>query len=266
MNFNDTTNPVPERSSSYANRVFIFASILIGVFLISKTVLSGFNLSNFEDTVLSVFASLVVTLFIIRDRYLGNQLKSLEGKYLNIISSHKRRIESIYSSHSICCAEIDIITLELLRASPVFYDLCSIEKNSDTKGVNFNSLLKIDSDILNSFFEQLKSESGESVIRVNAVGSSDISLRLIISGRILTDGHSVELIIFNSPSEVVDNDERQLMVAEIDRYSQGVISRETRILALKSEVNDLLVESGQEVRYKVDSKSSDSSNEMPLNE
>ena len=89
---------------------------------------------------------------------------------------------------------------------------------------------------------------------------------MIISGRIITDGHSVELIIFNSPSEVVDSDERQLMVAEIDRYSQGVISRETRILALKSEVNDLLIESGQVARYKVDSKSSDSSNEMPLNE
>ena len=56
------------------------------------------------------------------------------------------------------------------------------------------------------------------------------------------------------------------MVAEIDRYSQGVISRESRILALKSEVNDLLAESGQETRYKVDSKSSDKSNEIPLDD
>lgn len=264
MSLNDTTNLKPGRSSSYANQVFMSASILVGVFLIIKIVLSGFSLSNFEDTILSVFAALGVTLFIIRDRYLGNQLKLLESKYLSIINTHKQRIDSIYSSHSICCAEIDIITLELLRASPVFYDLCSIEKNSDTKGVNFNSLLKIESDALHSFFEQLKNGSGESVTKVNAVGSSEISLRLIISGRILADGHSVELIIFNSPSELVDGDERQLMVAEIDRYSQGVISRESRILALKSEVNDLLAESGQVTRYKVDSKSSDGSNEIPL--
>lgn len=266
MSLNDTTNLVPGHSSSYANRVFIFASILFGVFLIIKIVLSGFSLSNFEDTILSVFAALGITLFIIRDRYLGSQLKSLENKYLSIITTHKQRIESIYSSHSICCAEIDIITLELLRASPVFYDLCSIEQNSDTKGLNFNSLLKIDSDILHTFFEQLKNESGESVTKVNAIGSSEISLRLIISGRILADGHSVELIIFNSPSEIVDSDERQLMVAEIDRYSQGVISRESRILALKSEVNDLLAESGQVTRYKVDSKSSDRGNEVPLDD
>ncbi|HBO57759.1 MAG TPA: hypothetical protein DD622_04905 [Opitutae bacterium] len=266
MSLNDTTNLVPRRSSSYANRVFIFASILFGVFLIIKIVLSGFSLSNFEDTILSVFAALGITLFIIRDRYLGSQLKSLENKYLSIITTHKQRIESIYSSHSICCAEIDIITLELLRASPVFYDLCSIEQNSDTKGLNFNALLKIDSDILHTFFEQLKNESGESVTKVNAIGSSEISLRLIISGRILADGHSVELIIFNSPSEIVDSDERQLMVAEIDRYSQGVISRESRILALKSEVNDLLAESGQVTRYKVDSKSSDRDNEVPLDD
>ena len=118
----------------------------------------------------------------------------------------------------------------------------------------------------NSIFEQLKNGSGESVTKVNAVGSSEISLRLIISGRILADGHSAELIIFNSPCELVDSDERQLMVAELDRYSQGVISRESRILDLKKEVNDLLVESGQVSRYKVDSKSNDSNNEMSLND
>ena len=265
MSLNETTD-LESRRSSYAYRVVIFASILIGVFLIIKIVLSGFSLSNFENTILSVFAAFGVTLFIIRDRYLGNQLKSLESKYLSIITSHKERIESIYSSHSICCAVIDIVTLELLRASPVFYDLCSIEKNSDTKGINFISLLKIESDTMHSYFEQLKNGADDSVTKVNAVGSNDITLCLIISGRILADGHSAELIIFNSPCELVDSDERQLMVAELDRYSQGVISRESRILDLKKEVNDLLVESGQVSRYKVDSKSNDSNNEMSLND
>ena len=85
MSLNETTD-LESRRSSYAYRVVIFASILIGVFLIIKIVLSGFSLSNFENTILSVFAALGVTLFIIRDRYLGNQLKSLESKYLSIIT------------------------------------------------------------------------------------------------------------------------------------------------------------------------------------
>lgn len=244
----------PDHATTCLLKPCIIVPLGFLAFVLIKLLLIKFSLSSFEANLLAAIGACSMGLFLVRERYLCGELKATKGEYIKQISCLQQRVNAIETSQAICAVTVDMATLQLQRASSAFYDLCEVDAATDLSQLYLDTLLKIDANWLRHFLNGLNENLSEAEAAVQAVSPNGSALRLRISGRKYVDREGAELVLFNLPNSAEELSERQEILNELERYSKGMLRRETRILELKTEVNQLLTGAGQAVRYRVDSE------------
>ena len=122
---------------------------------------------------------------------------------------------------------------------------------SELRGQRLEVLLGVNTLKLESVVELIKQgEAFGKEPKLELMSNEGFSTNAVISGQYFPDDHVVEAAFFVHP---VNNAERiaELGAAQkdLERFRKGMFRRETRILELKEEVNEICREAGLPSRY-----------------
>jgi hypothetical protein len=231
---------------------FILA-LFLGVFS-SIAIATGLIVIDAPSWGTYLFAALggvMTASFVWIERSLVFQVKEKE-LMLGIEVTRLQEFQDYLYSHSMAClVRFDAGTLIVDRASPGFIKMLRMPMESELRGQSLEVLLGVNTLKLESVVELIK--QGEPLgkePKLEIMSDDGIPTNAIISGQYSLDDHIVEAAFFVHP---VNNTERLADLGaaqkDLERFRKGMFRRETRILELKEEVNELRREAGLSARY-----------------
>ncbi|MGJ8652456.1 MAG: hypothetical protein ACSHX8_04225 [Opitutaceae bacterium] len=235
--------------------IALISAVVIGVLI-------GFFMAGLEFKLsqVIVYASLGgggTGALIYRERMLVSRCIAVEQKYIERVGGHNARLEHLYMKSLASLVEFDASTLIIQRASIGFYDLLGFGPEVQLHGEQLEEVLGLERGGLKALIDHIShgSTSLRQAIKCKRVDGQAVGL--LVSAYYIEDSNYVEAAFFrthvmNDPKTNVDE-----MAEELGRIRRGMIGREERVLALKSEVNELLKELDQPARYQVDKRSDD---------
>ena len=231
---------------------FILA-LFLGVFS-SLAVATGLIVIDAPAWGIYLFAALggvTSASFVWIERSLVFQIKEKE-LLLGLEVTRQQEFQDYLYSHSMAClVRFDAGTLIIDRASPGFIKMLRMPMESELRGQSLDVLLGVNSLKLESVVELIK--QGGALVKepkLELMSAEGFSTNAIISGQYFPDDHVVEAAFFVHP---INNDERIAELGavqkDLQRFRKGMFRRETRILELKEEVNEICREAGLPTRY-----------------
>lgn len=231
----------------------LLVGVLAGLFLLAalSLVFSQIGVEPIETVILASLGAWIVGFFVYRERFLAYELAFAERKHLLQLDLNADRINELYTNSVACLVTFDAVTLTIDRVSSGFFDLLGISANKDIAGASLEKVLGVDSAQLTSLVYQIK--TGTIAVREQLVcqQADGKPVQLLISGRYLPQFHLVEAAFFRLPQKALHDHER--LIEDLERFKKGIVRRESRVLELKAQVNEILQQAGQPVRYQVDS-------------
>jgi hypothetical protein len=94
-------------------------------------------------------------------------------------------------------------------------------------------------------------------ITLACIDSEGRALNLLVNGWVLEEGSVVELVFVPDVGEVSSDHEFAERAEEMEVFRKMMMRRESRILELKSEVNQLMIELRRAPSYEIDSATTD---------
>ena len=243
-------------SPSYYYLVGVVAAIF--TFAALCLVFSRIGVAPMETIIFASLSALLVGVFICRERTLVFDLAQEERKHASQLRLEVERIDELYVNSVACLVTFDAGTLLIDRVSPGFFDLLSISAKKELVGAPLEEVLGVDSTHLTSVVYQIKVGTigvREEIICKRSDGKPVV---LLITGRYIAHLHLVEAAFYRLPRKTAELGEYERVMDDLERFKKGILRREGRVLELKGEVNQLLKEAGQPVRYRVDSMTDDS--------
>tara|TARA_B110000285_G_scaffold216571_1_gene263993 strand:+ start:2585 stop:3394 length:810 start_codon:yes stop_codon:yes gene_type:complete len=227
--------------------------VATGLFLLAalSLVFSQIGVEPIETVILASLGALTMGFFVYRERFLAYELALAERKYLLQLDLNADRMNELYTNSVACLVSFDPGNLMIDRVSSGFFDLLGISANKDLAGANLEEVLGVDSAHLCNVVYQIKSSTigvREELVCQQADGKP---VQLLISGRYIPQLHLVEAAFFRLPRKTLADHER--LIEDLERFKKGIVRREDRVLELKAQVNEILQQAGQPVRYQVDS-------------
>ena len=180
--------------------------------------------------------------FVWIERSLVSQIKEKEFM-LGIEVTRLQEFQDCLYSHSMAClVRFDAGTLIIDRASPGFIKMLRMPMESELRGQNLEVLLGVNTLMLESVVELIK--QGEEALgkeaKLEIMSADGFRTNAVISGQYSPEDHIVEAAFFVDP---VNNAERiadlGALQKDLERFRKGMFRRETRILELKEEVNEV---------------------------
>ncbi len=239
------------------NQDFPFSAFILALFLgvfSSLAIATGLIVIDAPAWGIYLFAALggvTTASFVWIERSLVFQIKEKE-LLLGLEVTRQQEFQDYLYSHSMAClVRFDAGTLIIDRASPGFIKMLRMPMESELRGQSLDVLLGVNSLKLESMVELIK-QSGASVKepKLELMSAEGFSMNAVISGQYFPDDHVVEAAFFVHP---INDAERMadLGAAQMDlqRFRKGMFRRETRILELKEEVNEICREAGLPTRY-----------------
>ena len=231
---------------------FILA-LFLGVFssLAIATGLIVIDAPSWGIYIFAILGGITVASFIWIERSLVFQIKEKEFM-LGIEVGRRQELQDHLYSHSMAClVRFDAGTLIIDRASPGFIKMLRMPMESELRGQNLGELLGVSTLKLESVVELVKqAEPLGKEPRFEIMSADGISTNAIMSGQYALEDHIVDAALF---VHTVNNTERlaDLVAAQkdLERFRKGMFRRETRILELKEEVNEIRREAGLPTRY-----------------
>jgi hypothetical protein len=250
-------------SAGQQSEGFLVTTILWG-FCISigvALVLSVFG-SNFAMAIIfAILSGVWVAAFVYRERSLTANLNS-RGEACQIeLRELSERLDTLYIDSLACLVYFDAGTLSVDRMSPGLMKGLQIAPDAAIRGKSLAEILRVSQSKLEAVVSQSK-EKGHSdqPFELTVQDASGFPIPTIITTNYLPQAHMVEAsIFFARTSEREELEEVERAKKDLDRFCRGLYRRESRILELKEEINNLLRESGKLARYRVD-RSSDHTN------
>lgn len=190
--------------------------------------------------------------FVWIERSLVSQIKEKEFM-LGIEVTRLQEFQDCLYSHSMAClVRFDAGTLIIDRASPGFIKMLRMPMESELRGQNLEVLLGVNTLMLESVVELIK--QGEEALgkeaKLEIMSADGFRTNAVISGQYSPEDHIVEAAFFVDP---VNNAERiadlGALQKDLERFRKGMFRRETRILELKEEVNEVRRNAGLPARY-----------------
>ncbi|PXA03951.1 hypothetical protein DDZ13_09950 [Coraliomargarita sinensis] len=221
--------------------------------------LSALGLLQMEAAVFAVLSGFTLGAFVYRERSLTSSNQEIREKHRTEVANLEKRIQYYYDHSLVCLAYFDAGTLLIEKVSPGFLQLLRIPADFSVRGNSIVDLLRISSSKLEKIVSDAKQVGATPhvhlVVAEDAQGSQ---VTLEVSARYYRDAHMVEMAILVSPSvDREDLEDVDIARKDLDRFRRGMYRRETRILELKEEVNQILKDSGQEPRYRFDQNTED---------
>lgn len=239
------------------NQDFPFSAFILALFLgvfSSLAIATGLIVIDAPAWGIYLFAALggvTAASFVWIERSLVFQIKEKE-LLLGLEVTRQQEFQDCLYSHSMAClVRFDAGTLIIDRASPGFIKMLRMPMESELRGQSLDVLLGVNSLKLESMVELIK-QSGASVKepKLELMSAEGFSTNAVISGQYFPDDHVVEAAFFVHP---INNAERMADLGaaqkDLQRFRKGMFRRETRILELKEEVNEICREAGLPTRY-----------------
>ena len=242
----------PSDSQDLPFSAFVLA-LFLGVFS-SLAIATGLIVIDAPAWGIYLFATLggvTAASFVWIERSLVFQIKEKE-LLLGLEVTRQQEFQDCLYSHSMAClVRFDAGTLIIDRASPGFIKMLRMPMESELRGQSLNVLLGVNRLKLESVVELIK--QGGALVKepkLELMSAEGFSTNAVISGQYFPDDHVIEAAFFVHP---INNAERmaELEAAQEDlqRFRKGMFRRETRILELKEEVNEICREAGLPTRY-----------------
>ena len=239
------------------NQDFPFSAFILALFLgvfSSLAIATGLIVIDAPAWGIYLFAALggvTAASFVWIERSLVFQIKEKE-LLLGLEVTRQQEFQDYLYSHSMAClVRFDAGTLIIDRASPGFIKMLRMPMESELRGQSLDVLLGVNSLKLESVVELIK--QGGALVKepkLELMSAEGFSTNAVISGQYFPDDHVVEAAFFVHP---INDAERMadLGAAQMDlqRFRKGMFRRETRILELKEEVNEICREAGLPTRY-----------------
>ena len=200
----------------------------------------------------SALGGVMTASFVWIERSLVSQIKEKEFM-LGIEVTRLQEFQDCLYSHSMAClVRFDAGTLIIDRASPGFIKMLRMPMESELRGQNLEVLLGVNTLMLESVVELIK--QGEEALgkeaKLEIMSADGFRTNAVISGQYSPEDHIVEAAFFVDP---VNNAERiadlGALQKDLERFRKGMFRRETRILELKEEVNEVRRNAGLPARY-----------------
>ena len=232
----------------------IILALFLGVFssLAIATGLIVIDAPAWGTSLFSALGGVMTASFIWTERSLVSQIKEKEFM-LGIEVTRLQEFQDCLYSHSMAClVRFDAGTLIIDRASPGFIKMLRMPMESELRGQNLEVLLGVNTLMLESVVQLIK--QGEEVLgkeaKLEIMSADGFSTNAVISGQYTPEDHIVEAAFFVDP---VNNAERiadlGAVQKDLERFRKGMFRRETRILELKEEVNEVRRNAGLPARY-----------------
>lgn len=248
------------------NTSALIIALVSGVFsgLVIGTLQVVLGVSLLESSVFAGLSGFMIACFVWIERSLTAQLRE-KDRQLSIQIEHRLDHQAkIYSSSLACFVMFDAGTLIIDQVSPGFLKMLRLPADRDLRGERLEEVLHVNPLKLESVVDSLK--EGESSVKqpkIEIRSSDGFSAQALISGIYYPDEHLVEAAFLVPP---INNAERvsglENAEKDLDRFRKGMFRRETRILELKGEVNEICKETGLPLRYQTDVSSDDSAQSL----
>ena len=243
------------------NVVSIIAiSLVVGLCAGSAILFTLFSLGlpKLEATVFGLLGGFTIGAFIYRERSLTNSFEHFRsGKNYELVQ-YEKRIQFYYSRSLVCLAYFDAGSLLVDKVSPGFLQLLRIPPDLNVRGKSIVELLHITPSSLEAIISEAQHENY--ILKPSELKLQDSEgnqLKVEVTVEYLKDQHMVEAAFFLNPSLATEGDEEDVTTKDLDRFRRGMYRRETRIIELKEEVNEILKGFGKKPRYGFDQKSKD---------
>lgn len=231
----------------------IILALFLGVFS-SLAIATGLIVIDAPAWGIYLFATLggvTAASFVWIERSLVFQIKEKE-LLLGLEVTRQQEFQDCLYSHSMAClVRFDAGTLIIDRASPGFIKMLRMPMESELRGQSLDVLLGVNRLKLESVVELIK--QGGALVKepkLELMSAEGFSTNAVISGQYFPDDHVVEAAFFVHP---INNAERMADLGaaqkDLQRFRKGMFRRETRILELKEEVNEICREAGLPTRY-----------------
>tara|TARA_Y200000002_G_scaffold48877_1_gene35140 strand:- start:1882 stop:2625 length:744 start_codon:yes stop_codon:yes gene_type:complete len=239
------------------NQDFPFSAFILALFLgvfSSLAIATGLIVIDAPAWGIYLFAALggvTTASFVWIERSLVFQIKEKE-LLLGLEVTRQQEFQDCLYSHSMAClVRFDAGTLIIDRASPGFIKMLRMPMESELRGQSLDALLGVNRLKLESVVELIK--QGGALVKepkLELMSAEGFSTNAVISGQYFPDDHVVEAAFFVHP---INNAERMADLGaaqkDLQRFRKGMFRRETRILELKEEVNEICREAGLPTRY-----------------
>jgi len=239
------------------NQDFPFSAFILALFLgvfSSLAIATGLIVIDAPAWGIYLFAALggvTAASFVWIERSLVFQIKEKE-LLLGLEVTRQQEFQDCLYSHSMAClVRFDAGTLIIDRASPGFIKMLRMPMESELRGQSLDALLGVNRLKLESVVELIK--QGGALVKepkLELMSAEGFSTNAVISGQYFPDDHVVEAAFFVHP---INNAERMADLGaaqkDLQRFRKGMFRRETRILELKEEVNEICREAGLPTRY-----------------
>jgi len=237
----------------------IITGLLAGMALFFT--LHTLGLPFLEAKVFAILGGFTLGAFVYRERALTHSNYRMREQHSSEIARLEKRIQHFYDDSLVCLAYFDAGTLLIDKVSPGFLLLLSVPSELNLRGKSIVELLHISQSRMEAILSEAKREdSAANVHQLLAVDSLGSQLPLEVTLKYLSEAHMVEAAFFVSPHNLIerkDVEDVDIAHKDLDRFRRGMYRRETRILELKEEVNEILRATGREPRYRFDQKTQD---------
>lgn len=220
-------------------------------------VVSRLGLEPLAAGVFALLSAFAIAGFVFRERMLLERVSALEAGLCEHQSKLFARIDHWYKHSGVALVKYDASTLIIIRMGNGCAELLGLDSESKMAGGQLEDLLQVEASRLEVITEQIRQgiPRGSAPMLCRVAGGNKIEVGF--SGVYLPEEHAVEMVLICQPDSFTRLAELQETMDDLERFRKGMMRREKRILDLKSEVNELLVEAKQAPRYAIDSKTSD---------
>lgn len=237
--------------------VSVFSGLITGIGLLFTLLALG--LPRLEAMVFAALSGFTLGAFIFRERSLTHSNDRMRETHRFEVAQLEQRIHYYYDHSLVCLAFFDVGSLLIDKVSPGFLQLLRIPPELDVRGKSIVELLSISPSRMETIVIEAQRErtsvKAHNLIVEDSLGSQ---LPVEVTAEYFKMTHMVEAAFFASPREGSnDIEEVDIALKDLDRFRRGMYRRETRILELKEEVNEILKAAGKEARYRFDQKTED---------
>ncbi|MGC6455721.1 MAG: hypothetical protein ACON39_06190 [Coraliomargaritaceae bacterium] len=184
-------------------------------------------------------------------------MREEKASYAREVALVTRRIDHLYRFSPVAVLRLQIVDWTILRASRGFTALLGMDPDSRLVGTRLMTLLKVQSAQMDALEAHLGDSDPFGPMAFYCQDAEGRTLNLLVSGVLLEAGTVAELTLAPDPVLSQSNPDLEEEIQELESYRKMMMRREARLLELKSEVNQLLVESSQAPRYAIDMETGD---------
>jgi len=237
--------------------VSVIAGLGTGFIVLVALRVTGLEL--LESALFGALCGFTLAAFIFRERTLITANELARQRHCGDLERYQKHLKFYYETAPVCLAYCDAGTLLVDKVSPGFRTLFRVPLDLDVKGRSIGDFIRVSASGMEGIVLGAQREGKYAKTHLLSVeDAKGRPFKVEVSANYYRTAHMVEFA-FETPLSLPGDGSEDSFIAlkDLDRFRNGLYQRESRILELKDEVNEILREQGKEPRYKYNKRSQD---------